>query len=180
MEIFSFFFFLMSEKSVIKLLLIGDSGAGKSSLLLSYTEQRFLPPEEAAATVGVDFRLVRKEFNQNQYKVCIWDTAGQERFRTLTSSFYRGAAVVFLVFDVSNRDTFESLNSWFDEVKLYCTDFEVVTCVVANKMDTPMMERQVSPQEGMDFAKSKDSNYREVSAKTMEGVSELFDEFSKM
>jgi Ras-related protein Rab-18 len=63
------------------------------------------------------------------------DTAGQERFRTLTSSFYRGAAVVFVVFDVSNRDSFTNLETWLGEVKLYCADRNVVTCIVANKTD---------------------------------------------
>ncbi|KNE60906.1 small GTP-binding protein domain [Allomyces macrogynus ATCC 38327] len=161
----------------IKLILIGDSGTGKSSLLVAYTEQRFVGPDEAVATVGVDFRLVKKVIDGKATKAYIWDTAGQERFRTLTSSFYRGASVVFVVFDVTERESFENLDSWFTEVRQYCGKNGVLTCIVANKCD--MAERVVTTDEAIEYAKAHDAEYREVSAKTMDGVKDLFDSFAE-
>ncbi|KAI9217760.1 ras family-domain-containing protein [Blastocladiella britannica] len=161
----------MADKSGIKMILIGDSGSGKSSLLLSYTEERFLPPGEAIATVGVDFRLLKRDLNGAQYKVYIWDTAGQERFRTLTSSFYRGAAVVFVVFDVSNRDSFTNLSTWVAEAKRFCAaEKRVLMCIVANKLDVDPAERQVTTEEAKAYAEENGAEYREVSARTMDGV----------
>ncbi|KAI9152590.1 hypothetical protein H9P43_009382 [Blastocladiella emersonii ATCC 22665] len=172
----------MSDKSAngIKMILIGDSGTGKSSLLLSYTEQRFLPPGEAVATVGVDFRLLKREYAGVQYKVYIWDTAGQERFRTLTSSFYRGAAVVFVVFDVTNRESFTNLATWIAEARRFCAaERNVAMCVVANKLDVAADERVVSRDEAEAYATEVGAEYREVSARTMDGVKSLFDEFAE-
>ncbi|CEG79851.1 Putative Ras-like protein Rab-18 [Rhizopus microsporus] len=88
----------MSQQQVptLKLLLIGNSNVGKSSLLLRFTDDTFLPQEEVSATIGVDFKVSMMEVNGKTYKLTIWDTAGQERFRTLTSSYYRGAQGVIL------------------------------------------------------------------------------------
>ncbi|ORZ33742.1 small GTP-binding protein domain-containing protein, partial [Catenaria anguillulae PL171] len=164
----------------IKMILIGDSGTGKSSLLLSYTEQRFLPPGEAVATVGVDFRLLKREYQGIPYKVYIWDTAGQERFRTLTSSFYRGASVVLVVFDVGNRESFTNLETWIGEAKRFTApEKSVHMCIVANKLDIDDSERQVTKQEAEEYATSHGAEYREVSARTMQGVKTLFDEFAE-
>jgi Ras-related protein Rab-18 len=87
---------MANEIPTLKTLLIGNSGVGKSSLLLRFTDDTFLPQEEVSATIGVDFKVSMMEINGEQYKLTIWDTAGQERFRTLTSSYYRGAQGVIL------------------------------------------------------------------------------------
>lgn len=130
-----FILWMTGAKMETKLLLIGDSGAGKSSLLLAFAESRFLSPDEATATVGVDFRSFHKDYKGERRKVCVWDTAGQERFRTMTESFYRNASVVFLVFDVSNRETYDNLESWCKEIEKKCIN--ITGCLVANKIDIP-------------------------------------------
>jgi len=118
----------------VKLLLIGNSSVGKSSLLLRFSDKQWLPEDEASATIGVDFRVHKMEVNGRKVKMSIWDTAGQERFRTITASYYRGAQGVILVYDVSNRESFEALPRWLDELENYVPP-EVVKIVVGNKLD---------------------------------------------
>ncbi|KAH9818087.1 P-loop containing nucleoside triphosphate hydrolase protein [Melampsora americana] len=146
----------------LKLLLIGSSSVGKSSLLLRFTDEVFLSAEEASATIG-------------RYKLSIWDTAGQERFRTLTSSYYRGAQGVVLVYDVTNRESFESLPSWFSELDTFThSPRDVVRIVVGNKTDKDY-SREVSIEEGRAFAADNNALFVETSAKTMRGVEEVFE-----
>ncbi|KAJ3269218.1 1-phosphatidylinositol 4,5-bisphosphate phosphodiesterase delta-4 [Terramyces sp. JEL0728] len=127
-----------NTKSTFKLLLIGDSGTGKSSLLLRFTDD-MLSPDEVSATIGVDFKV--KIITVDNEK----DTAGQERFRTLTSSYYRGAQGVILVYDVSNKQTFTHLQQWFTELDTY-SNKQVVKMIVGNKTDKD--NRQVTRKEG--------------------------------
>lgn len=156
-----------------KLLLIGDSGVGKSSLLLRFTSDSFdtLPP-----TVGVDFRLKKMTVEGKRVKLAIWDTAGQERFRTLTSAYYRGAQGVILVYDVTRRETFTDLSDvWLKELDLYSTYQDCVKMVVGNKVDKEN-ERVVSKQEGINFARQHKCIYLECSAKTRINVENCFEE----
>ncbi|KAG2229628.1 hypothetical protein INT48_001235 [Thamnidium elegans] len=159
----------------LKLLLIGNSNVGKSSLLLRFTDDTFLPQEEVSATIGVDFKVSMMEVNGEMYKLTIWDTAGQERFRTLTSSYYRGAQGVILVYDVSNRDTFDALNTWWNEVNTYCSSPDVVKMIVGNKVDKET-SRVVSYEEGANFARKLSTLFVECSAKTKVGVKQAFEE----
>ncbi|RKP40355.1 P-loop containing nucleoside triphosphate hydrolase protein [Dimargaris cristalligena] len=161
--------------ATFKLLLIGDSNVGKSSLILRFTDDIFLPPEETSATIGVDFRVKLYDVEDKRYKLTIWDTAGQEKFRTLTSSCYRGVHGVILVYDVSRRDTFEHLDQWLNELNTYCSDQEVVKMIVGNKIDMES-ERMVSRQEGADYARRTQSMFIECSAKTRVGVYQAVDE----
>ncbi|KAL1928823.1 hypothetical protein VTP01DRAFT_2609 [Rhizomucor pusillus] len=158
-----------------KLLLIGNSGVGKSSLLLRFTDDTFLSQDEVSATIGVDFKLSRLEVNGNLYKLTIWDTAGQERFRTLTSSYYRGAQGIILVYDVSNRETFEALSTWWNEVNTYCSSQHVVKMIIGNKVDKES-SRVVSYEEGAALAQKWQTLFIECSAKTKVGVKEAFEE----
>ena len=96
-----------TESSVIRLLLLGDSAVGKSSLLLMFCEERF--ENNFVITIGVDFKTKPMILDGKQYKVQVWDTAGQERFRTITPAYYRNASGVQIIFDVTNRKSFESM-----------------------------------------------------------------------
>ena len=108
---------VMAYDHLLKVLLIGDAGVGKSSLLLRYTEDKF--DEALGSTIGVDFKVKTGEADGKRVKLTLWDTAGQERFRTLTSSYYRGAQGVVLVYDVTRRATFDDLQRWLEEVDAY-------------------------------------------------------------
>ncbi|WWC66394.1 uncharacterized protein I206_100296 [Kwoniella pini CBS 10737] len=158
----------------LKLLLIGNSSVGKSSLLLRFTDNEFLTDEETAATIGVDFKVKSIELDGKRYKLSVWDTAGQERFRTLTSSYYRGAQGVVLVYDVSSRPTFDELLKWFKEIDTYCGE-GVVKMMVGNKVDKEF-SRQVTTDEGKAFAQRMGALFIECSAKTRLGVPEAFEE----
>ncbi|KAJ2004095.1 hypothetical protein GGI04_002277 [Coemansia thaxteri] len=199
--------------STFKILLVGDSNVGKSSILLRFTDDHFLPPEDASATigkdlqrekksrgrlsrgvmmkpvystvhlllcgvsrhVGVDFKVKMYDLDGKRYKLTIWDTAGQERFRTLTSSYYRGAQGVILVYDVCNRESFEHLNNWIDELNTYCSSDDVVKMVIGNKIDKEQ-ERQVSRKEGAECARKHQTLFLECSAKTRIGVQQAVEE----
>ncbi|XP_036309194.1 ras-related protein Rab-18 isoform X2 [Pipistrellus kuhlii] len=127
--------------TTLKILIIGESGVGKSSLLLRFTDDTFDP--ELAATIGVDFKVKTISVDGNKAKLAIWDTAGQERFRTLTPSYYRGAQGVILVYDVTRRDTFVKLDNWLNELETYCTRNDIVNMLVGNKIDKRQVQKRV-------------------------------------
>ncbi|KAJ7186852.1 ras-domain-containing protein [Mycena filopes] len=154
-----------------KLLLIGNSSVGKSSLLLRFSDEQWLPEDESSATIGVDFRVHKMDVKGKKVKLSIWDTAGQERFRTITSSYYRGAQGIILVYDVSNRDSFDALPRWFSELETYVSD-KVVKILVGNKE----FSRQVPTAEAEAFAARMNCLFVEASAKTSVGVKEAFTE----
>lgn len=162
-----------SYDHLFKLLLIGDAGVGKSSMLLRFTDDTF--DDHLQSTIGVDFKVKMVQMEGKRIKMTIWDTAGQERFRTLTSSYYRGAQGIVLVYDVSRRDTFENLDLWLQEVEVYSPSNgkEVVKLLVGNKIDK---ERVVSRKEAEAWAKSKGMLFVESSAKTKIGIQQVFDE----
>ncbi|XP_044510090.1 ras-related protein RABC1 [Mangifera indica] len=158
---------------MFKLLLIGDSGVGKSTLLLSFTSNTF---EELTPTIGVDFKIKYVTLGGKKLKLAIWDTAGQERFRTLTSSYYRGAQGIIMVYDVTRRDTFTNLSEiWAKEIDLYSTNQDCIKMLVGNKVDKES-ERVVTKKEGMDFAREYGCLFLECSAKTRVNVEQCFEE----
>lgn len=158
--------------TTLKILIIGESGVGKSSLLLRFTDDTFDP--ELAATIGVDFKVKTISVDGNKAKLAIWDTAGQERFRTLTPSYYRGAQGVILVYDVTRRDTFVKLDNWLNELETYCTRNDLVKMLVGNKIDKD--NREVDRNEGLKFARKHSMLFIEASAKTRDGVQCAFEE----
>ncbi|EEF42041.1 ras-related protein RABC1 [Ricinus communis] len=158
---------------LFKLLLIGDSGVGKSSLLLSFTSNTF---DDLSPTIGVDFKVQYVTIGGKKLKLAIWDTAGQERFRTLTSSYYRGAQGIIMVYDVTRRDTFTNLSDiWAKEIDLYSTNQDCIKMLVGNKVDKES-ERVVSKKEGIDFARQYGCLFIECSAKTRANVEQCFEE----
>ncbi|XP_056642151.1 ras-related protein Rab-18-B-like [Diorhabda carinulata] len=158
--------------TTLKILIIGESGVGKSSLLLRFTEDNFDP--EQTLTIGVDFKTKRLNIDGNTVKLAIWDTAGQERFRTLTPSYYRDAQGAILVFDVSNYASFSKLEMWLNELETYSTKSDIIKMIVGNKID--VNKREVSREEAMRFAKRHQTLYIEASAKTKDGVQSAFEE----
>jgi len=157
----------------LKILIIGESGVGKSSLLLRFTDDAFDP--EISATIGVDFKVKVITIDGNKVKLAIWDTAGQERFRTLTPSYYRGGQGAILVYDVTNRDSFQKVEDWLNELETYTTNHDMIKMLVGNKCDKEE-ERQVSKEEGMKCARKYQMMFIEASAKTKEGVQCAFEE----
>ncbi|THF95231.1 hypothetical protein TEA_024917 [Camellia sinensis var. sinensis] len=158
-----------------KILLIGDSGVGKSCLLVSFISNSV---EDLAPTIGVDFKIKQLTVGGKRLKLTIWDTAGQEKFRTLTSSYYRGAQGIVLVYDVTRRETFTNLSDvWAKEVDLYSTNQDCIKMLVGNKVDRES-ERLVSREEGISLAKEHGCLFLECSAKTRENVDQCFAELA--
>jgi len=168
----------MQDKSLeydylFKVLLIGDSGVGKSSILVRFAEDDF--EEDRPCTIGVDFKTKVIDLDGKKINLTIWDTAGQEKFRSLTSSYYRGTQGIILVYDVTRRSSFASLELWLGEIELYATNRDVVKFLVGNKVDKN--NREVSREEAQKFAKSKSMLFMECSAKTNLGVQQAFQDF---
>ncbi|TXG58425.1 hypothetical protein EZV62_016254 [Acer yangbiense] len=158
-----------------KITLIGDSGVGKSSLLVSFISSSV---DDPATTIGVDFKIKQLTVGGKRLKLTIWDTAGQERFRTMTNSYYRGAHGIILVYDVTRRETFTNLSDvWAKEVELYSTNQDCVKMHVGNKVDRES-ERAVSREEGIALAKEHGCMFLECSAKTGENVEQIFEQFA--
>ncbi len=144
------------EEVVFKFILVGDTGVGKSSILLKYTEEKFT--HEHHVTVGVDFRSKFIKFEDRaMIKLQIWDTAGQETFGSIVRSFYRDAAAIFFVYDVKVRESFEALDTWLEEGRRNC-ESEPIYVLIGNQADSDI-ERQVTYEEGVEFMKLNDFSY---------------------
>ena len=154
---------------MFKLLMIGDSGVGKSSLLLRFANDEF--QETYMSTVGLDFKIRTVEIDGKLIKLQMWDTAGQERFRTITSSCYRGAHGIMVVYSVTDRKTFDNVRHWLHEMEKYSDNDSVVKLLVANKTD---LLRVVEEEEGLAFARELGMEFIETSAKTRENVEDGF------
>mmetsp|Transcript_395 Transcript_395/g.423 ORF Transcript_395/g.423 Transcript_395/m.423 type:complete len:207 (-) Transcript_395:34-654(-) len=155
---------------LFKLLLIGDSGVGKSSLLLRFADNSY--SESFIATIGVDFKIKTVEVENKVVKLQIWDTAGQEKFRTITSSYYRGAHGIIVVYDVTNRESFENVKNWMNEITRYASE-NVNRLLVGNKSDLEG-KKAVTYDEGKELADSMGINFIETSAKTSANVEQSF------
>jgi len=149
------------------LVLIGDSGVGKSCLLLRFADDKWT--DSYISTIGVDFKIRTIELDQKTIKLQIWDTAGQERFRTISSTYYRGAHGILVVYDVTNRTSFDNVKRWLLEIDKYARE-GVNKLLVGNKADgsspADLSNRQVTTEEGKLFADSHGINFLETSAKT--------------
>ncbi|KAK7954853.1 hypothetical protein PG996_015656 [Apiospora saccharicola] len=165
----------VSEDSipVLKVLIIGPSGAGKSALLLRYCDNQF-DPESSTATIGIDFKSKHLAVRGKAYKLNVFDTAGQERFRTLSTSYYRGAHGVILVYDISSRASFVGMEKWIDEAKSNAAP-NAILYLVGSKLDKVASGgRAVSYEEGQAFAEANGALFCEVSAKTKENIKRPF------
>lgn len=155
---------------LFKLLLIGDSGVGKSCLLLRFADDTYT--ESYITTIGVDFKIRTVEIDGKTIKLQIWDTAGQERFRTITSSYYRGAHGIIVVYDVTDAESFNNVKQWLHEIDRYASE-NVNKLLVGNKSDLAS-KRAVSFEQGQEFASSLGIDFVETSAKNSTNVEKAF------
>ncbi|XP_017464675.1 PREDICTED: ras-related protein Rab-35 [Rhagoletis zephyria] len=154
---------------LFKLLIIGDSGVGKSSLLIRFSDDTFAGTY--ITTIGVDFKIRTVVIDGLRIKLQIWDTAGQERFRTITSTYYRGTHGVIIVYDVTNGESFANVRRWLDEIQNNC---DVVNKVlVGNKNDDPD-RKVVITEDAQRFARQMEIELFETSAKDNINVEEMF------
>jgi len=160
----------MSYAYLFKYIIIGDTGAGKSCLLLQFTDKRFQPVHDL--TIGVEFGARLVAIDKKQIKLQIWDTAGQESFRSITRSYYRGAAGALLVYDITRRETFQHLGRWLEEARQNGNQ-NMTIMLIGNKCDLEH-RRQVTPEEGQKFAQENGLLFLETSAKTAFNVEEAF------
>ncbi|KAJ1685219.1 hypothetical protein LUZ63_016609 [Rhynchospora breviuscula] len=154
-----------------KIILIGSSNVGKSSLFFRFTSDSF---EETIPTIGVDMEVKIVTMEKKKLRLEIWDTAGQEKFRTLVSSYYRGAKGIIMVYDVTKRETFTDLSKWANEIEQSSTYQDCIKMLVGNKVDKES-ERAVTEKEGEDFAENYGYMYLECSAKTGVNSKECLD-----
>uniref|UniRef100_K3WEK9 Uncharacterized protein n=1 Tax=Globisporangium ultimum (strain ATCC 200006 / CBS 805.95 / DAOM BR144) TaxID=431595 RepID=K3WEK9_GLOUD len=161
---------IMSYAYLFKYIIIGDTGVGKSCLLLQFTDKRFQPVHDL--TIGVEFGARMINIENKQIKLQIWDTAGQESFRSITRSYYRGAAGALLVYDITRRDTFNHLTRWLEEARQN-SNSNMAIMLIGNKSDLEH-RRAVSYKEGEQFAKENGLIFLETSAKTAANVEDAF------
>ncbi|ODV92045.1 hypothetical protein CANCADRAFT_63438 [Tortispora caseinolytica NRRL Y-17796] len=160
---------------LIKLLLVGNSGVGKSCLLLRFTDDSFTP--SFITTIGIDFKIRTVPLDGQRVKMQIWDTAGQERFRTITTAYYRNAMGILLVYDVTDRKSFEDIQTWYQNVQEHAAD-DVNKILVGNKCDSDDA-RVVSYDEGKELADRLNIPFIETSAKSNTNVDEAFFSLSR-
>ncbi len=155
-----------------KILIIGDSSVGKSSILNAFVNGTF--DESMRNTIGVDLKIKHLKVKDKDTKLVLWDTASQERFRTLTSGFYRGGHGVLMVYDMTSRKSFDNLKYWMKEIIQYSTNDPIIM-VISNKADQKE-KRTVSIEEGRSYAREQGAMYIETSAKTQQGIEQAFEE----
>ena len=160
---------------LIKFIIIGDAAVGKSNLLVRYTSGQF--KEEYQLTIGVEFGSNNVIIRDNTYLIQIWDTAGQENFRSITRSYYKNTACAIIVYEISNKKSFENISSWIEECKNTAPK-SILMVLVGNKCD--LDNREVTEEEGREFAEKNGMLFFETSAKTGKNVEELFKQSVKV
>lgn len=161
---------MSSSQYLFKYIIIGDSGVGKSCLLLQFTDKRFEASHDL--TIGVEFGARLMTVDDKPVKLQVWDTAGQESFRSITRSYYRGSAGALLVYDITRRETFDHLQSWLEDCKENA-NMNLTILLIGNKNDLNE-KRQVSTEEGKAWAAKNNLMFIETSAKTAHNVEEAF------
>uniref|UniRef100_M8BGC1 Ras-related protein ARA-4 n=1 Tax=Aegilops tauschii TaxID=37682 RepID=M8BGC1_AEGTA len=172
-----------SQDYLFKIVLLGDSSVGKSNLLARFARNEFFP--NSKSTIGVEFQTQKLVIDGKEIKAQIWDTAGQERFRAVTSAYYRGAVGALLVYDITRRQTFDSVGRWLNELHALSSlfdsfnlqtahsDMNVVTILIGNKTDLKHA-REVSTAEGKALAEAQGLFFMETSALDSSNVTAAF------
>ena len=155
---------------LLKYIIIGDAAVGKSNLLLRYVHGQFKP--EYQLTIGVEFGAKNIQISNKTYRIQIWDTAGQENFRSITRAYYKNSVCALVVYDISSKDSFNNVINWIEDCKNQSPK-TIFMVLVGNKCDLND-KRQVSFEEGKEFAEKNDMMFYETSAKDGINVEEIF------
>ncbi|CAF0893920.1 unnamed protein product [Rotaria sordida] len=168
----------LETAQTFKILIIGDSGVGKSSLMVRFVDDIFTAAY--ITTIGVDFKMSTINVDGHECRIQIWDTAGQERFRVITSTYYRGADGVIIVYDVTNGESFANLKDWITEMERHC-DQTVPKILVGNKDDDDNeMGKVVLTSDARAYAEQKNLPFFETSAKDNKNISLAFNEITRL
>lgn len=151
---------------LFKIVIIGESGVGKSAIINQYTKNFF--SDTYVSTIGVDFQFKEVEHEGKKIKLQIWDTAGQERFRTITNSYYRHSNGILLVYDVTNMETFANVEKWINEIYKFVPQ-DIPILLIGNKIDLESI-RVISTNEGLLLSKKYNCEFVEVSAKEYSSI----------
>lgn len=165
----------MSKESydiIMKLILVGDASVGKTNILSKYLSNHFDP--NSKATVGVEFGTKNLEIDNKKIKVQIWDTAGQERYKSITSTYYKGAKGAIIVYDITRKVTFENIDKWIGDLKIN-GDEKIIIFLVGNKSDLNDM-REVNKDDGINKSEKYNMSFLETSALYGDNISKVFDE----
>jgi len=163
------------KQFIFKAIVIGDGGVGKTSIIRRYVHEQFDPKYKK--TIGVAHAVKRVNIEDREITLTIWDTGGQELFDCIRPQYYRGANGAIIVFDVTNKESFDHLDKWFNDLQAQCGKIPII--LVANKID--LIEKQVIPlEEGERYALKNDITFFETSAKTGENVVDIMKELAKM
>jgi Ras-related protein Rab-8A len=159
------------KSPVLKILVIGDTGVGKSCLLLRFADDSFTP--SFMPTIGIDFKVKEIEVEGQKTRLQVWDTAGQDRFRSITTAYYRGAHGVMLVYDVTDAKSFDNVKNWMQNIDEHASK-SVNRILVANKSDM-QDKRVIGPERGRALAEKYGVKFFETSARTGSEVNEAFE-----
>ena len=155
---------------LFKYILVGDSSVGKSNLLMKFAHNKFT--EDYQATIGVEFGAKNLELDQQIYRIQIWDTAGQENFRSITRAYYKNSVCAMVVYDITNDNSFQHVQNWIEDIRNQSPK-TVLIILVGNKIDLED-KRAVSYDEGNEFAIKNGILFGETSAKSGDGIEEIF------
>ncbi|KAH0786928.1 ras-related protein Rab-13 [Histomonas meleagridis] len=164
----------MSQEPTYKLLIVGESGVGKTCMLLQFADNSF--EENFLSTIGVDFKVKEISVDGKKVKLQIWDSAGQESFKNITTSYYRNSSGLIIVYDITDHESFKKISDWVEEVRQFVPNAPLI--LVGNKCDMEE-KRQVFPDEGRELAKNLKMEFIETSAKTAYNIEEAFKVIAK-
>ena len=157
---------------VFKIIILGDTGVGKTSILEKYVDHVF--SDIHISTIGIDFYVKTIEYNNKKYKLQMWDTAGQEKFSNLIRSYFKNCSVAIVVYDMSDYDSFLKIESWIENFQKHTIDYRPII-IVGNKMDINNKKRRITKEMEEELIKKYDTQIIPCSAKTGDNIDYLFE-----